>query len=340
MKKINFGTNINDIKKIIITVIVIISVIIILPMIIIGINKKESSKENQIKEKENINEYLQNGKIQVYFSKDDKVEEIDFEEYIKGVVSSEMQVSFEMEALKAQAIAARNFSLNKIKYKCVNGKGAHICDTVHCQVYKTKEMKMKEWGEKGEENWKKISTAVDATKGQVMYFEDEIVKSAQFFSTSGGRTENVKDVFGGDVPYLKSVKSEGEDKAPKYISDKEIKIKDFIDTINSKYEKAKIDKNNLKQSIEIKSHTEGGAVKEIRLGKELISGVDFRKLFELNSANFTLSFKGDKINVKCRGYGHGVGMSQWGANRMAEDGKDYKEIITNYYSGVVIKKIY
>lgn len=342
MKRPICVVDIREIKSLLIVIVVVAIVIIALPMIILGgkdeNNNKQTVEDNQLDK--NLGEYFSNGKIKVYMSKEERVEEINFEDYIKGVVASEMPVSFEFEALKAQAIAARNFALNKIKYNCTNGKGANVCDTTHCQVYKSHDIKVKEWGKNGEDNWNKICKAVDETNGQVMYFGEDIVTSAQFFATSSGKTENVKDVFGGDVPYLKSVYSEGEEIAPKYTSDKVKDYKEFINIINTNYKNAKININNLKQSIEIKSHTEGGAVREIKLGGEIVTGVEFRKLFDLNSANFSLDFNKNKVNIHCKGYGHGVGMSQWGANAMAKDGKDYKDIITHYYSGVSIKKIY
>ncbi|MEW8957372.1 stage II sporulation protein D [Clostridium sp.] len=337
-----------DMKKILIVIVFIISFIILLPLALIGKEVKEIKehndkgyvKENNIQEKEESSLDILKGDISVYISKEDRIETMSFEEYIKGVVSAEMQASFEIEALKAQAIAARNFSLNKIKYKCTEAKGADVCDTVHCQVYKSKDVKLKEWGKGGEENYKKISQAVDETKGEFMYYDKKLVASAQFFAISSGKTENSKDVFGGNPPYLKSVMSPGEEAAPKYKSSKTIKLNTFINTVNKSYPKAKLSSKNVKSTVAIQSRTEGGSVNEIKLGSETIRGVDFRKLFNLNSANFTLTFNKDSITIECVGYGHGVGMSQWGANAMAKNGSNYKEILTHYYSGVTIEKDY
>ena len=331
-----------DMKKILIVIGFIISFIVLLPLALIGKenNDKEYVKENNIQEKEESALDILKGDVGVYISKEDRIETMSFEEYIKGVVSAEMQASFEIEALKAQAVAARNFSLNKIKYKCTEAKGADLCDTVHCQVYKSKEVKIKEWGKDGEENYKKISQAVDETKGEFMYYDKKLVASAQFFAISSGKTENSKDVFGGSPPYLKSVMSPGEEIAPKYKSTKTIKLNTFINTINKAYPKAKLSSKNVNSATKIQSKTEGGSVNKIKLGSETIRGVDFRKLFGLNSANFTLTFNKDSITIECVGYGHGVGMSQWGANAMAKNGSNYKEILIHYYSGVTIEKDY
>ena len=336
-----------DIKRVLIVAGFIIAFIILLPLALIGTSKEAKEKsiqlppqENTSLEKEESALDILNGDIKVYISKEDRIETISFEEYIKGVVSSEMLVSFEMEALKAQAIAARNFSLNKIKYKCTQAKGADLCDTVHCQVYKSKETKIKEWGKNGEDNYKKISQAVDNTKGEFMYYDKKLVTAAQFFATSSGKTENSKDVFGGNHPYLKSVVSLGEEEAPKYKSTKTLKFASFINTINKAYPKANLSSKNIKTALFIKSKTEGGSVNEIKIGSETIRGVDFRKLFDLNSANFTLKFDKDSVTIDCLGYGHGVGMSQWGANAMAKNGSNYKDILSHYYSGINIKKDY
>ena len=279
--------------------------------------------------------------VSVYNNETGKVEKYNLEDYIVGVVSSEMPAAFDIEAIKAQAVAARTFYFSKRLNKCPKAKGADICNTTHCQVYMSKEKRFKEWGNssKSEEYWKKICDAVEATKGQVLVYDDEIVMYPQFFSTSWGKTEDAKEVFANDVPYLKSIESPGEEKSKKYETNKEIRISDFVNAVNRSYPKAKLSSSNLSGGIEIVSRTESGAVKEIRLGKERISGIDFRKLFDLNSANFTITYNNKVVSIKCKGYGHGVGMSQFGADSMAKNGKTYDEILKHYYSGVRIEKI-
>lgn len=279
-------------------------------------------------------------KAKVYITKEKKVKEIDVEEYILGVASSEMPASFEEEALKAQAIAARTFYYSKRMKNCNLANGGEICDSVHCQVYMSKEERLKKWSDKDrDKNYEKIKKAVDDTKGSVLTYNGEIVLYPQFFSTSAGKTENAEDVFSSKVPYLKSVNSEGEEVSSAYESEKEVTNKDFVDIVNSKYNKSKLKVDNLKEKVEIKSRTEGGAVLDIKLGGETIKGTDFRKLFDLKSANFTLEYSKDKVKIKCKGNGHGVGMSQWGANIMAKDGKGYEEILKHYYTGIEIGKI-
>ena len=281
-----------------------------------------------------------NNKAKVYMRKSKEIKEIDVEEYVAGVVSSEMQVNFEKEALKAQAVAARTYYYSKRLNSCIEGQGAEICDSIHCQVYTPKEERLATWSEdKREINWNKIKEAVKETEGDVLVYNGELVKYPQFFSTSSGKTENCVDVFSEDIPYLKSIESPGEEIAPKFKSIVNIDKSTFINTITNNYRNTNLNYENLQNNIKILSRTEGGAVKEIKLGKVTISGIEFRNLFNINSANFTLNIIENEVIINCTGYGHGVGMSQWGANIMAKEGKNYKDILKHYYSGVNIEKV-
>lgn len=281
-------------------------------------------------------------KVKVYNTVTEKVEELNLEEYLIGVVAAEMPASFNEEAIKAQSIAARTYYFSKRLSNCkvASEHGAEICSSTHCQAYMTKEERMSKWeSNKGEEFWNKISDAVNSTKGEVMVYDDDIVRYPQFFSTSSGKTENSIEVFSGDIPYLKSVDSPGEEGANKYSSIKELEVEKFVETINKSYSKSGVNKNNINEKVKIISRTEGGSVKEISLGSEKITGVEFRKLFELNSANFTLEYSNGVVKVNCKGYGHGVGMSQYGADSMGKNGKKYNEILKHYYSGIDIEKV-
>lgn len=281
-----------------------------------------------------------NNKAKVYIRKSKEIKEIDVEEYVAGVVSSEMQVNFEKEALKAQAVAARTYYYSKRLSSCSEGQGAEICDSIHCQVYTTKEEKLTTWPEsERESNWNKIREVVKETEGEVLVYSGELVKHPQFFSTSSGKTENCIDVFSEDIPYLKSIESPGEEIAPKFKSIINIDKSTFINVITNNYKNTALNYENLQNNIKILSRTEGGAVKEIKLGKVTISGIEFRNLFNINSANFTLNIIENEVIINCTGYGHGVGMSQWGANIMAKEGKNYKDILKHYYSGVNIEKV-
>jgi len=339
---IRFNTNI---KTIAIMTIIIFTILIVLPVIFLetgkeSINVFNLSTENIIKSSEIT--FPASGKVRLYHKKKDTIEELDLEDYIMGVVASEVPANFNEEALKAQAVAARTFYMSKRKNpsKDDKEKDAEICDTTNCQVYMSKAERVSKWSKsEAESNWSKIQKAVLDTKGQILTYEDSVLEYPQFFAVSFGKTEDAKDVFSVDVPYLKSEESKGEEIAPKYKTTLEIPINEFINKINSKYGNANLKKGNLSSAIKIESHTEAGSVKEIKIGGEIIKGTDFRTLFNLNSTNFKFDFGDNIVKINCMGYGHGVGMSQWGANAMGKSGSKYDEILKHYYSGVEIQEI-
>lgn len=272
-------------------------------------------------------------KILVFRHETGQTESIDFETYVKGVVASEMPYNFEMEALKSQAVAARTYSLSKIIRSGDGGNPNHpnapICDDTHCQVYRNKDdllkIKGQEWINTG---WTRIEKAVDATKDQVMYYDGKLVEQALFHSSSGGKTENSEDVFVTAVPYLKSVDSPYESQSPHENDVAARKLADFSERINV---------NSVTPSmVKVCTRSEGGQVETVQIGDVTMSGRDARKIFSLPSANFDVKLDGDSLIFSSSGYGHGVGLSQWGANGMAQKGYDYKKILSHYYSGINI----
>lgn len=316
---------------------------IIAPMFIVKSMPTQASTEEEdsviINEDNNLITIDGNDKIKVYITKEERIEEIPIEEYVKSVVSGEMLVSFNEEALKAQAVAARTYVMSKRLKPCEIADGGDVCDTTHCQVYISKSERLEKWGVNGEEYWDKISKAVDETKGKILTYNNELVLYPQYFSTSSGMTENAVDVFSNDVPYLVSTESKGEEIAPKYETEFSFNINEFVNNINNKYSAAELTVDNLGGNIEIISRSDAGGIKEIRFGKTKVKGSDFRLAFGLSSTNFEYSIDGENIVFKCRGYGHGVGMSQWGANVMGNNGSSFEEILKHYYKGTDLKII-
>ena len=281
-----------------------------------------------------------NETIRVYITETGEIEEVNLEDYICGVVSNEMPANFEKEALKAQAVTARTYLASKKLNRCTLHEGIDICDSTHCQVYTSKEKRLEKWdADYANEYWNKIKEAVDETSGQVLSYEGELVLYPQFFSTSSGQTENSEDVYLGEIPYLRSVASTGEESAPKYTSDKTLKISDFVYLLNSNFTNLNVTVENIKNNFNIKSSSAAGGVIKLNINNVEIRGVDFRKALSLNSTNFTYEFNGDYITFHCQGSGHGVGMSQWGANAMAKNGSNYEEILKHYYTGVEITNL-
>lgn len=279
-------------------------------------------------------------KIKVWNEEKSKVEKVDFEEYVINVVACEMPASFEMEALKAQAVAARTYAMSKIiKFEAKepeNHPKAPICNTTHCQVYKNKSALMEEHGEGfEEEGYEKIKKACEETAGQMLYYKGELVTQPLFFSSSGGQTENSEDVFSDEYPYLVSVSSPYEDGASHSDEQKIFDLGDFVKLINSNY----TDRNtgDIEASdVKILSRTAGGRVDKISIGECVYSGTEVRNALDLSSTLFYTEFEGNNIIFTSDGYGHGVGMSQYGANGMAKEGNDYKQILTHYYTGTEV----
>lgn len=274
----------------------------------------------------------------VYRTETGMIETVDFEKYVKGVVSCEMPSSFHKEALKAQAVAARTYSAARI-ISASEGKNpdahpaAPLCDTTHCQVYKNendlKNIKGEKWMKK---DWRKISSAVDDTAGQLLYYKGELVRQALFHSSSGGMTENSEDVFASAVPYLVSVESPYEEEATHQNEKKAFSISQFTSAIRTSYPSEAFGQITA-DSIRITERSDGNRVRNMRIGSGNLTGRQVREALGLSSANFTIDVSGDTITFTSNGSGHGVGMSQYGADGMAKNGYDYKKILSHYYSG-------
>lgn len=277
--------------------------------------------------------------IKVYNAKTNQVMKIDFEEYLKGVVASEMPANFNEEALKAQAVTARTYLLYRLK-KYPDGQtehnGAPVCTSTHCQVWTSKDDLIASHEEGWyKQYWGKIENSVNSTKGQILTYEGKVIEPL-FHSTSGGKTENSEDVFSSSVPYLKSVESPYEGEAPKLHDSVKMTVDEFINKIKSAYGDLNITRDNLKEKVQLGQVSKGGKIKTIYIDGTEVTGRDMRSLFNLNSTDFSFVQSGDEIEILTTGYGHGVGMSQWGADGMAENGYNYQQILKHYFTGTEI----
>lgn len=307
-------------------------------------DKEQKGNLNQNKENiiEDINyDYSKYGTIKLLHKKSGQIEKIAIDEYLYGVVSAEMPVNYELEALKAQAVAARTYTI----YQISNNEGKHedadICDdSTCCQAWISKEDKMKKWKENQRvNNWNKIVKAVNSTAGQIMTYNNKPI-NAFFHSNSGGKTELASNVWigGKDFPYLQSVETSGEDGYTQYNSEVIISKNDLLEKLKKEYIDIKIDFNE-KESIKILEYTESGRVKNVRFGNTEIAGTKVRSMLNLKSTNFSIRIENDNIIFTVIGYGHGVGMSQTGADSMAKQGKNYEEILKHFYTGIEITTI-
>ena len=265
------------------------------------------------------------------------VENIELDTYLYGVVSAEMPASYELEALKAQAIVARTYTIFKIK----NGskhENADICDnSMCCQAWISKENRMARWEfDKKEDYWNKIITAVKSTKGKIAMYNGQPI-NAFFHSNSGGKTELPINVWGGSYPYLQVVATAGEEIYTTYNSEVEISKDELIQKMLEKYSKFEIDFSD-SNCISVIEYTEGERVKKVKVGNIELSGVEIRNIFGLKSAKFKIEILGEKIKFSVLGYGHGVGLSQSGSDALAKQGKKCEEIIKYYYKDVEISE--
>ena len=282
-------------------------------------------------------DYKKFNTIKLLHTKDNSIEEIPLDDYLYGVVSAEMPASFEIEALKAQAIVARTYTIYKAKTDGGKHGDATICDDSNCcQAWISKEDRLSKWDKgKAEEYWNKIVTCVDATKGKIITYEGEPI-NAFFHSNSGGTTEIPFNVWGGSgYPYLQTVETSGENAYSQYSSKVTLTREEIIEKLKQNHPEAEIDFNQ-ENAISILEHTDSGRIKTIKFGNVVLSGVEARKLFGLKSANFEVTINENNVEFNVIGYGHGVGMSQTGADSMAKEGKTCEEIIKHFYTGVEI----
>lgn len=282
--------------------------------------------------------------ISVYISKENRVVSIGLEDYVRGVVCGEMEVEFNIEALKAQAVAARTFAVAHMeefggkKYK--GAHGANVTDNVECQVYMDKESRLKDWPSKSkDEFWNKVTEAVKETSGEVLTYNHKLVMEPLYFAVSSGETENALEVLNENTEYLKSVDSKEDEKAPKYKTKMQISYIKFVDKINREFPNSNLNLSNVKNSISIITKNKTGSIRTMKVGNATMSGTKFRSIVGLNSTDFSIKFDDANIEFDCIGYGHGVGMSQWGAKGMADEGYKYTEILKHYYTGIDIGKI-
>ncbi|TFB19260.1 stage II sporulation protein D [Filobacillus milosensis] len=308
---------------------ILIAVIAVLPAVIVLPFSKASTESIELNETQETQlDLTDQPTVQVMRSASGQIEEVPLEQYVVSVVSSEVPASFELEAIKAQALAARTYIVQKL----VNGGATEeydVTDTVQHQVYKNMDELRSAWGV--DYSWKinKIKQAVQETRGQIITYSGQPI-TAQFFSTSNGYTENAEDYWQNEIPYLKSVQSPWDENSPEYL---EQQILTRTEVVN----KLGIDQQAIQVSNTVR--TDSHRIKEITISGKTFSGREVRELLGLRSNDFTIEVKGDHIIFTTKGYGHGVGMSQYGANGMAEAGSDYKEIVKHYYKGVEISDI-
>lgn len=304
-------------------------------------NDTNDNLENATEEIQMIDyDYKQYDTIKLLHADTGEIEELPLDTYLLGVVSAEMPANFEQEALNAQALVARTYTIYSIVHNKNKHGDADICDDSGCcQAWISKEDRMARWDEaERENNWRKIEIAVNTTAGKIITYNGEVI-DAFFHSNSGGTTEAPVNVWGGtNYLYLQSVETAGEDAYSQYSSEVVLTKEELKNKILAKHTDFSIDYSQ-SDCIQILEYTESGRVKTIKIGNLNLSGVEVRTLLGLRSANFEVSIDGDNIKFAVKGYGHGVGMSQTGADSMAKQGSNYEEIVKHFYTGVEITEM-
>ncbi len=277
-------------------------------------------------------------KITIYRTATQKTEEVDFEEYVAGMVASELTPQFPLEAIKAQAVATRSFMLSKIaeymeKDSVEGHHGATLCDDfMHCRSYTSIEE------ETDKEYIAQVRKAVEETRGEYLTYDNRVAKT-YFHKISGGKTENVQDIWGVEIPYLMSVDSSWDATADGFQSRVFYPKDAFLTVIRGLRPELTLPDALENQTLS-SEHSDAGAVKSITIFGEKFSGQEMVEAFGLRSRNFSLEYRDGQAVFDVRGNGHGVGMSQAGARGMAEEGKEYQEILLHYYPGVSKMSLY
>ena len=319
---------------------------VLLPMLLLSPAEAETAETGMLiietpREREAVTEALTatpspyDAVTEIRLKTGDGVETLSLEEYLTGVVLAEMPASFQLEALKAQAVAARTFTLRQLQ--AGKHEDADVCgDSGCCQAWIDRASLEAKLGDAWRGYWEKAAQAVGETDGQVLTYDGSLI-DAVYFSCSGGTTEPAVAVWGSEIPYLQSVESPGEEVAPRYESEVTVSLDRFRTLLVQ--ERGEADLNGPASGwFGAVTYSGGGGVETMEIGGQVFRGTELRRLFGLNSTLFTVSVARDAVVFEVHGFGHRAGMSQYGANAMAKAGSSYEEILLHYYTGVTLER--
>lgn len=302
-----------------------------LPNLMVSVFEKRVAENNQqiVQEDQLLSESSKDSCVMISVLMDDgNVIDLKLEEYLVAVVLREMPASFEPEALKAQAVVARTYTLRR---QVTGGKhnNAAVCTNAGCcQGFYLPEAYLQDGGTTN--SVLKIKDAVNATAGEVLMYDGALIE-ATYFSCSGGMTEDAVAVWGSPVPYLVATNSPGEEKAAYYVDTVTFKAEEFADKLGLS--------GSVKTGIytEDVEYTAGGGISKMRICGKMFKGTTIRQKLDLRSTVFTISVVGNTVTITTKGFGHRVGMSQYGADAMAVQGSTYVQILEHYYRGTELK---
>lgn len=289
--------------------------------------------------------------VKVYFPQTQKVESIPLGEYLKSVVAGEMPAEFEMEAIKAQFVVARTYTVRRMKQfggtgGCPDHPEADVCaDFSTSQAFVTLDELIQKHGKLTAQSfWRRLSQAQVETAGQVLTYQGELI-DALYHAVSGKKTENAAEYFKAAHPYLVPVDDQWGAHSPKFVSQKRFTPDAFAKALVPAGKQPPVLAVTAatkagKAPVQITARTESGRVKTVKVGDLTLTGREFRERLGLRSADFRVFLENGELVVETYGDGHGVGMSQYGADGMARAGKKYQEILVHYYKGVTLSRLF
>ncbi len=272
--------------------------------------------------------------ISVFRTSANQAQRISMFEYVCGSVAAEMPLAYHEEALKAQAVACYTNALRLKTDKTYENGDISDDSRVH-QGYIDEAQRREKWGADFDKYESKLKSAVKAVESEALYYDNELCVAA-FYAISCGKTENAKNIWGTDVPYLVSVDSSGDKYSPNYASTVVFDKTDFVENAHKICPEIK----NIKTTeniITVTKKSPSGTVLQATLNGKTFTGEEIRKAFSLRSPVFTVKATADAVTFNVSGYGHGVGLSQYGSDYLARQGMNYKEILLHYYSGAELK---
>jgi stage II sporulation protein D len=318
-------------KKLLIKTILVSIVVLLLPFLLTLAFSKQASTTTGSFKAENFN---------IYYEVNGTKTDLSFDEYLLGVIAANIPASYQMETLKAQAVIARTYALYNISTLSKENSGQTDFSTSELGLSYIGLDALKDlWDDENYTYYfSKLENAVYATDNEVIVYDNDLILPV-FFDTGSGFTRNASEAWGVDIPYLTSVASKQDVTSTNYLSIKEFATNDLIDLLGKYYTDLDLKVDSFFDEVSISSRDSAGYVLKINLGDLTISGEEFAKVLGLSSNHFYIEEYGDHVRIVCNGDGHGVGLSQYGANVMAEDGSSYEDILEYYYSGITFARL-
>lgn len=316
-------------KKILIKTLIVAIVVLLLPFVLTLLITESKSPDS-----------IETMDISIYYEVNGAKDKLSFDDYLLGVVAANMPAGYSIEALKAQAVIARTYALYNAKLLSEKDPDKKNYTTSELGLsYISLDSLEQFWGSADYQSYfSKLENAVYATKDEVIVYKNDLILPV-FFDTGSGFTRNAKEAWGTDIPYLISVPSKKDVTSTNYLKIQEFKIADLVPLISNYYKNIELSEDNFFKEVSVSSRDSAGYVINLDLGSKTVSGEEFAKVIGLPSSHFYIENYENKVRIICNGAGHGVGLSQYGANAMAEDGSGYKDILTHYYTGVSITNL-